>query len=91
MKEEGKKISLLTNLYDILFNNYVNTNIFDYKFYSMLALIVNGVNFNISGKNVRIILHFDELIIEIYSTNGEYQKCNLPYNLIDDIHILLEE
>ena len=50
MNEERKKISLLTNLYDILFNNFVNNNIFDYKFYSIFNLILNGINFNVSGK-----------------------------------------
>ena len=58
MKEERKKISLLTNLYDILFNNFVNNNIFDYKFYSMSNLILNGIDFNVSGKIVCIVLHF---------------------------------
>lgn len=91
MKEERKKISLLTNLYDILFNNFVNNNIFDYKFYSMSNLILNGINFNVSGKIVRIILHLDELIIEIYYSDSKYQSYTLPYNLIDDMYILLEE
>ena len=91
MKEERKKISLLTNLYDILFNNCVNTNIFDYKFYSISTLIVNGVNFHTSGKVVRIILHLDELIIEIYYTDNKYQSYSLPYNLVDEVCILLEE
>ena len=50
MNEERKKISLLTNLYDILFNNFVNNNIFDYKFYSISNLILNGINFNVSSK-----------------------------------------
>lgn len=91
MNEERKKISLLTNLYDILFNNFVNNNIFDYKFYSMSNLILNGINFNVSGKIICIILHLDELIIEIYYSDSKYQSCTLPYNLINDIYILLEE
>ena len=91
MKEERKKISLLTNLYDILFNNFVNNNIFDYKFYSMSNLILNRIDFNVFGKIVCIILHLDELIVEIYYSDSKYQTCTLPYNLINDIYILLEE
>lgn len=90
MKEEKKRISLLTNLYDILFNGCISNNVFDYKFYSMSTLIINGTDFNVSGRVVRIILYLDELMIEV-CTDEKCQNYGLPYSLIEDIHILLEE
>ena len=89
MKEDKKKFSLLTNLYNILFNNYVNNHVFEYEFRSMSTLVINDVDFDVSGTLVNIILYLDELIVEIHGeTLNTY---SLPYNLIKEVCILLED
>ena len=97
MKEDRKKLSLLTNLYNILFNDFifgtgnnkfcfVNDNIFSYKFYHMSTLIVNGAEYDVSNKVINITLYLDELLIEV--NNKVY---SLPYNLIEEVYIILED
>lgn len=86
MKEDRKKLSLLTNLYNILFNNFVNDNIFSYKFYHISTLIINGVEYDVSNKVVNITLYLDDLLIEV--NNKVY---SLPYNLIKEVCIILED
>lgn len=89
MKEDRKKFSLLTNLYNILFNNYVNNHVFEYEFKSISTLIINDVTFDVSGTFVKIILYLDELIVEIHGeTVSTY---SLPYNLVKEVCILLED
>ena len=90
MTENSKKLSLLTNLNNILYNNFVNTHVFIYNFYSMDTLIVNDVSYNVSDKNVKIVLYLDELLIEICGTE-EYKNISLPYQMVNELYILLEE
>lgn len=86
MKEDRKKLSLLTNLYNILFSNFVNDNILSYKFYHISTLIINGVEYDVSNKVVNMTLYLDDLLIEV--NNKVY---SLPYNLIKEVCIILED
>ena len=90
MKENKKKLSLLANLDNILSNNFINTKPYDYKFYSMKMLVINDVSYDVSEKVVQIILYLDELIIEIHG-DSEHQSYTLPYNFVNNLHILLED
>ena len=91
MKESKKKFSLLANLDNIVSNNFVNTKVFIYDFYSINTLIINAIEYNVSGKFVKIILYLDELIIEIYNDDDICQTFTLPYTLVDELYILLED
>lgn len=91
MGDNNKKISLLNHLDDILSNNCVNTNIYDYKFYTVNELIINYVNISTYGAIVRVILHLDDFMVEIYRDNIKVESYSVPYIFIENFHILLEE
>ena len=92
MTEDSKKFSLLTNLNNILSNNYVNNRVFKYTFSSMHTLIINDVEYNVADCIVVIILYLDEFIVEIYTDKETLnQSLSLPYNTIHEIYILLED
>lgn len=91
MKEDRKKISLLTNLSNIIDNHYVSPKVFNYKFYSMRTLILNHVGFDTHNKFVDITLYLDELVVVIYDDDKYCNTYTLPYNFVDEIYILLED
>ena len=91
MTEDSKKFSLLTNLNNILSNNYVNNKVFKYEFSSMHTLIVNDINYDVADNLVVIILYLDEFIVEIYNKESLKQSFALPYNTIQEVYILLED
>lgn len=91
MKEDRKKFSLLTNLNNILSNNYVNNRVFKYEFSSMHTLIINKINYDVSDYIVTIILYLDEFIVELYDKENLKKSLALPYNTITEIYILLED
>lgn len=90
MTESRKKISLLTNLDNILGHNYVNNHVFTYNFDSMIMLCVNDVSYDVSDKHVKIVLYLDEMIIEM-KNNFDCQTISLPYAIIEKVYILLED
>ena len=90
MKEDRKKISLLTRIDDIISDNCVNNNIGIYKFFSIKSILINGNSFNVSNFIVEFVLHTKEVIIKVYNKNNTNERCVLlPYDTIDSIHILL--
>jgi hypothetical protein len=92
MKEENKKFSFISKLDNVLQDNYINNDIVKYTFYSVCAVILNNVRYNVNqDEYVIFILHLDELIVEIYRENDLKSSYSLPYCFIDDIHIFLEE
>lgn len=91
MGDNSKKISLLSHLDDILSNNYVNTDVYDYEFHRVNELIINYVNINAYGAVVRVILHLDDFIVEIYRNDIKVESYSVPYIFIENFHILLEE
>ena len=91
MGDNNKKISLLSHLDDILSNKCVNTEIYDYKFYKVKELIINYVDIDVYGAVVRIILHLDDFIVEIYRDDDKRESYSVPYIFINNFHIFLEE
>lgn len=92
MKEEHKKFSFISELDSILHDNYINNKISKYTFNSICTIILNNVRYDVSkDEYVSIILHLDELIIEIYKENDLKSSYSLPYCFVNDIHIFLEE
>lgn len=91
MGDNSKKISLLNHLDDILSNNCVNTDVYDYEFHRVNELIINYVNINAYGAVVRVILHLDDFIVEIYRNDIKVESYSVPYIFIENFHILLEE
>lgn len=91
MQEDDKKFSFLNHLDTILQNNFVNDEVVEYEFYSMNTLIVNHVTHDVKDNIVKIILYLDELLIEINEKDGKCHSYSLPYNFIDEIHIILKE
>lgn len=92
MREDSKKFSLLSNLNNILSNNYVNNKVFKYKFYNMNVLIINDVEYDVKNNVVVIILYLDDFILELYDNKNNLQRSlMLPYNTIKEVYILLED
>lgn len=91
MTEDSKKFSLLSNLNNILSNNYVNNRIFKYEFVSMHTFIINDISYDVKNCTVVITLYLDEFIVEYYDKKILKGSLALPYNAIQEIYILLED
>lgn len=91
MDEKNNKISLLTKLDDIIFNSYINTEIVEYLFHSAYLLILNYIELNVKNDTVKITLHLDEIVLELYSESGCFKSFSLPYEFVSTFCIFLEE
>lgn len=91
MGDNSKKISLLGRLDEILSNNYVNTDVYEYEFSSIKELILNYVTIDVRDSIVKVTLHLDDFIIEVYKFEQKWESYSVPYEFIDNFHILLEE
>lgn len=89
MNEEGKKLSLLTNLDDIIFNDFMIYEPIVYEFSSIISIIINDIEYDVYTQNVIFILHYHKLIIEAYNQEGNKKHYSLSYNSIQNIYIFL--
>lgn len=90
MYEEGKKISLLSVLDSILDNDYINTEVKKYCFSHAKMIVINNADYDVSNHHVEIILHLDELIMNIYDNKDVViSNYSLPYSFIDNFHIII--
>lgn len=89
MSESNKKFALLSQLDNIIDNNGVNDNIYEYDFYDIDTIILNNVEQQIKDDcNVHITLHFDELIVEIYKDDKLCNSYSLPYMFFNSLHLI---
>lgn len=87
MKENKKKLSLLTRLDDIVSDNCVNNKVSIYKFSSISMIIINDEVICIDNAFVKFTLQYDALMIEIY--NDTIIREFWSYKNIQNINILL--
>lgn len=91
MNEKNKKVSLLTKIDDAIYHKG-NSEINEYIFYSAYLVILNCVQFNTKDNNmVKITLHLDEFILELYSKENKVKSFSVPYSYLDSFYIFLED
>lgn len=88
MKEISKKLSFLDQLDNILYNNYVNNEVYEYTFNNMKTVILNNIQYDTSDYKVHIVLYLDELILELYKNGKVCKSYSLPYIFVEDIHLI---
>ena len=90
MKEENKKLALLSDLNTISDNNCCNNTVHDYTFDSIKTIIINKVYHYINEEEVvKITLFIDEILVEVYNDNSVVKSFSLPYEFIAEFIIIL--
>ena len=90
MNEKNKKVSLLTKLDDAIYHKG-NSEINEYIFHSAYLVILNCINFNTKDNMVKVILHLDEFVLELYSNENKIKSFSIPYVYLDSFYIFLED
>lgn len=90
MNEKEQKISLFEKLNNIGYYSD-NTEIKEYIFHSAYLVILNYIKFDTKNNIVKIILHLDEFIMELYSDDNKMKSYSIPYDFLDGFYIFLED
>ena len=90
MQEDNKKLTLLSDLNSIIDNDCVNDLVRYYTFTSIKTIILNKVYHYINeDEMVKIILFFDEILVEVYKDNSVIRSFSLPYEYISEFIVIL--
>ena len=85
---KNEKFSLLSQIDNIIENDCVNNDIYEYYFTDIKTIITNNVCHDTYGHVVHVILYLDELIVEIMNDDKVCYSYTLPYIFIDNFHLI---